>query len=125
MTLSLALPANPKPFVTALWRVAGSSLPGNRFSVSWRTYDPASELPSQVCSCPVNPAEFDKFSNDVLVGDFGDGRIKAFDLTSGEFLGQLRDNRGGPITINGLWTLTFGNGGLAGKTNRLFFAAGH
>jgi uncharacterized protein (TIGR03118 family) len=69
------------------------------------------------------PANFGKFSNDVLVGNFGDGRINAFDPT-GAFLDQLRDGNGNAITINGLWGLAFGNGGLAGATNTLFFAAG-
>jgi uncharacterized protein (TIGR03118 family) len=60
----------------------------------------------------------------VLVGNFGDGRINAFDPVTGDFLGQLRDESGNAITINGLWGLAFGNGGLAGDTNTLFFAAG-
>lgn len=70
------------------------------------------------------PANFGKFSNDVLVGNFGDGRINVFDPVSGAFLDQLRDGNGNAITINGLWGLAFGNGGLAGATNTLFFAAG-
>jgi uncharacterized protein (TIGR03118 family) len=70
------------------------------------------------------PANFGKFSNALLVGNFGDGRINAFDSSTGAFLGQLQDNQGQPISIEGLWTLTFGNGGLAGQTNDLFFSAG-
>jgi uncharacterized protein (TIGR03118 family) len=70
------------------------------------------------------PANFGQFSNDVLVGNFGDGRINAFDPSTGAFLDQLRDGNGNAITINGLWGLAFGNGGLAGNTNTLFFAAG-
>jgi len=72
------------------------------------------------------PAKFGKFSNDVLVGNFGDGRINAFDPASGAFLGQLLQDVNGnpPITINGLWGLAFGNGGLAGDTTTLFFASG-
>lgn len=69
------------------------------------------------------PANFGQFSNDVLVGNFGDGRINAFDVT-GAFLDQLRDGNGNAITINGLWGLAFGNGGRAGSANTLFFAAG-
>src|SRR5215469_5657452 len=52
------------------------------------------------------------------------GRINAFDPNTHAFLGQLQNNQGQPITIDGLWTITFGNGGLAGSTNTLFFAAG-
>ena len=70
------------------------------------------------------PAHFGKFSHDLLVGNFGDGRINAFDPSTGAFLGQLEDQSGAPITINGLWGLAFGNGGLAGATNTLFFASG-
>ena len=70
------------------------------------------------------PSNFGQFSNDMLVGDFGDGRINAFDPTSGAFLGQLTDQAGNPITIDGLWGLVFGNGTAAGLTNELFFTAG-
>ena len=72
----------------------------------------------------LSPANFGTFSKDVLVGDFGDGRINAFDPGTGTFLGQLQDQNGHPLTINGLWGLAFGNGGLAGDTHTLFFASG-
>lgn len=70
-----------------------------------------------------SPRNFGKFSDAILVGNFGDGRINAFD-ESGTFLGQLHDELGQPMTINGLWGLTFGNGALAGKRNHLLFTAG-
>jgi uncharacterized protein (TIGR03118 family) len=70
------------------------------------------------------PADFGRFSNDLLVGNFGDGRINAIDPATGDFLGQLRDQTNRPITIDGLWGLAFGNGGQAGPTNTLFFTAG-
>lgn len=70
------------------------------------------------------PADFGRFSNALLVGNFGDGRINAFDPVTGGFLGQLPDSSGNPIEIEGLWALAFGNGGDAGKTNELFFTAG-
>jgi uncharacterized protein (TIGR03118 family) len=69
------------------------------------------------------PSNFGQFSNDVLIGDFGDGRINAFTPT-GAFLGQLDGSNGQPLTIDGLWSLKFGNGALAGQTNQLFFTAG-
>jgi uncharacterized protein (TIGR03118 family) len=69
------------------------------------------------------PSNFGPFSNALLVGNFGDGRINAFDA-SDKFLGQLEEKKGNPITIEGLWSLTFGNGGLAGRTTDLFFTAG-
>jgi uncharacterized protein (TIGR03118 family) len=68
--------------------------------------------------------DFGKFSRALLVGNFGDGRINAFDFSSGAFLGQLDDQHGSPITISGLWGLTFGNGFEGGNSNVLFFAAG-
>jgi uncharacterized protein (TIGR03118 family) len=73
------------------------------------------------------PADFGRFSGDLLVGNFGDGRINAFEPQSNgrfEFRGQLRDNSGDAISIDGLWALGFGNGANAGPTNTLFFTAG-
>jgi uncharacterized protein (TIGR03118 family) len=72
----------------------------------------------------IAPANFGPLSHHVLVGNFGDGRINAFDPATGVFAGQLEDQHGNPITISGLWGLTFGNGGLAGQTTELFFTAG-
>jgi len=70
-----------------------------------------------------SPRNFGKFSDAILVGNFGDGRINALD-EAGNFLGQLHDELGQPMTINGLWGLAFGNGALAGKRNHLLFTAG-
>ena len=70
------------------------------------------------------PANFGEFSNDLLVGNFGDGRINAFDPVSGALLGSLTDPKGNPIIIDGLWGLLFGNGSQAGDPNTLFFTAG-
>ncbi len=70
------------------------------------------------------PANFGQFSNDLLVGNLGDGHINAFDPSTGAFLGQLADRNGNLITIEFLWALAFGNGGLAGRTNYLLFTAG-
>jgi uncharacterized protein (TIGR03118 family) len=69
------------------------------------------------------PSTFGAFHDDLLVGDFGDGRINAFDL-SGTFMGQLANANGVLLSINGLWGLAFGNGGTAGPTTTLFFASG-
>jgi uncharacterized protein (TIGR03118 family) len=70
------------------------------------------------------PANFGRFSGDLLVGNFGDGRINAVDPSTGDFLGQLRDANNSPITINGLWGLAFGNDANAGPKSTLFFTAG-
>ena len=70
------------------------------------------------------PPDFGEFSNDLLVGNFGDGRINAFDPMNGTFLGTLSDVKGSPIEIDGLWGLAFGNGGNGGRKDTLYFAAG-
>jgi uncharacterized protein (TIGR03118 family) len=70
------------------------------------------------------PASFGEFSQDLLVGNFGDGRINVFEPTTGQFLGQLDDAQGQPIVIQDLWGLEFGNGAGAGSTHTLFFSAG-
>ena len=70
------------------------------------------------------PAKFGAFSNDLLVGNFGDGTINAFDPLTGNLLGTVKDSRGNPIVIDGLWSLIFGNGGNGGEPNRLYFTAG-
>jgi uncharacterized protein (TIGR03118 family) len=70
------------------------------------------------------PANFGRFSNALLVGNFGDGKINAFDLPSGRFLGQLHVGEDKPLEIDGLWGIAFGNGVLNQPVNTLFFAAG-
>ena len=80
------------------------------------------------------PQGFGRFSGDLLVGNFGDGRIHAFDtaaLTSdgeSEAVGLLHSAAGKPIQIEGLWALQFGHGttavGATGLTTTLFFTAG-
>ncbi len=70
------------------------------------------------------PADFGPFSNDLLVGNFGDGHINVFNPDTGAFLGQLLDQAGDPIRIDGLWGIDFGNGNLAGERDKLFFASG-
>lgn len=70
------------------------------------------------------PGDFGKFSNDLLVGNFGDGTISAFDPSSGALLGAVLDASGNALSINGLWSITFGNGAGAGQPNELFFSAG-
>ena len=72
----------------------------------------------------VAPGNFGAFSHALLVGNFGDGRINAFNLDTGAFLGQFRKPNGQPLEIEGLWGLHFGNGGQGGAANLLFFTAG-
>ena len=72
----------------------------------------------------VAPGSFGLFANDLLVGNFGDGLINAFDPTTGALLGTLKDANGANLVNPGLWGLQFGNGGNGGNSNNLYFAAG-
>ncbi|HEV3024852.1 MAG TPA: TIGR03118 family protein, partial [Pirellulales bacterium] len=68
------------------------------------------------------PANFGAFGGDILIGNFGDGRVNAF-KSDGTFDGQLTDTSGNAISISGLRGLAFGNGVSAGNANTLFFTA--
>ena len=68
------------------------------------------------------PATFGAFANDVLIGNFGDGTINAYDAT-GHFIGQVTDTAGHVISNAGLWDMVFGAGGT-GDPNTLYFTAG-
>jgi uncharacterized protein (TIGR03437 family) len=72
----------------------------------------------------IAPANFGVFSDDLLVGNFGDGKINAFDPGTGVLLGTLDDPSGNAIVIQGLWALQAGNGGNGGDKNAVYFAAG-
>jgi uncharacterized protein (TIGR03118 family) len=72
----------------------------------------------------IAPATFGAFANDLLVGNFGDGTINAFNPTTGASLGPLMDQNGNVIAISGLWALLLGNGGSGGDANALYFTAG-
>jgi uncharacterized protein (TIGR03118 family) len=72
----------------------------------------------------IAPTGFGNFGNDLLIGNFGDGTINAFDPFTGNFIGQLDAANGMPLTNLGLWDLTFGNGGNGGSKSDLFFTAG-
>jgi uncharacterized protein (TIGR03118 family) len=74
------------------------------------------------------PSNFGTASGDLLVGNFGNGKVHAYDLSSGSgpatLVGTLSDTAGMPITIDGLWALGFGNDGNAGPSDSLYFTAG-
>jgi uncharacterized protein (TIGR03118 family) len=70
------------------------------------------------------PADFGEFAGRLLIGNFGDGTISAFDAASGKKVGILSDANGDPIVIPGLWGIGFGNGLQNQPTSTLFFAAG-
>jgi uncharacterized protein (TIGR03118 family) len=69
------------------------------------------------------PQGFGAASGALLIGNFGDGRINAYDPVSGRFLGALRSSHGRRIDIDGLWALEFGNG-VIGTPQTLLFTAG-
>ncbi len=70
------------------------------------------------------PHDFGPLSNALLVGNFGDGSIHAYNPEDGTLMGAVTDANGAPLLIPGLWALEFGNGGGAGPRNKLFFTAG-
>ncbi len=72
----------------------------------------------------IAPSSFGRFSGDLLVGNFGDGRINAYDPTTGAFVDALDGLDGNPLSIDGLWALTIGNGGSGGSPDALYFTAG-
>jgi uncharacterized protein (TIGR03118 family) len=81
----------------------------------------------------VSPCNFGKFSNDVLVGNFGDSHVSAFGPLTGKFLGQLSDANGTPLVLTGgfvdtdtkgLWGITFGNGAGGAAKSILCFTSG-
>ena len=85
----------------------------------------------------VAPAGFGQFSGALLVGNFGNSHVNAFDLRTDKFLGQLTGPNGKPLVLNGgfqntttpgdtkgLWTIAFDNGVSNGQTNAMYFTSG-
>jgi len=70
------------------------------------------------------PKDFGALSNCLLVGNFGDGRVLAYNLETGVYVDVMRDADGKPFEIDGLWGMLFGNGVTLGYTNHMYFAAG-
>jgi len=72
----------------------------------------------------IAPAEFGLFGGALLVGNFTDGKINAFNATTGAALGTLNDTNGNPIAIPGLWSLNFGGGADSEDSGTLYITAG-
>jgi len=108
-------------------------------------YDPNGTLIQRVASrgsldspwgVTVAPAGFGQFSGALLVGNFGNSHVNAFDLRTGKFLGQLSGPDGKPLVLNGgfqnpdprdtkgLWGIAFDNGVSNGHPNTMYFTAG-
>jgi uncharacterized protein (TIGR03118 family) len=71
----------------------------------------------------IAPPSFHELAGSLLVGNFGDGTISAFDPTSGAFKGKLLGLDGLPLAFGDLWALTPGNGAAAGDTQKIYFTA--
>ena len=77
------------------------------------------------------PSGFGELSGKLLIGNFGDGKINAFDPVTGGTSVALNKSNGQPMVIDGLWALKFGNGSptgspptMGGASNTLYFTAG-
>jgi len=70
------------------------------------------------------PPDFGQLGGTLWIGNFGNGHINAYNVDSGEFIDKVRDPEGKAILIDGLWTITFGNGGNGGGVDTLYFTAG-
>jgi uncharacterized protein (TIGR03118 family) len=105
--------AGPGNGYVDVYDTAGTLL--RRFAARGRLNSPWGVAPA--------PQGFGPASGALLIGNFGDGRINAYDPVSARFLGALRDRRGQRIAIDGLWALEFGNG-VIGTTQSLLFTAG-
>jgi uncharacterized protein (TIGR03118 family) len=104
--------------------------PGNGFVA---VYDASGNLLSTLISqgalnspwgLAVAPAGFGSFGGDLLVGNFGDGMINVFNISTGAFIATLDDANGMPLINQGLWSLAFGNGAGGAGTGTLFITAG-
>jgi uncharacterized protein (TIGR03118 family) len=70
------------------------------------------------------PTSFGQFGGDILIGNFLNGEINAFDPVNGGYLGTLDGSNGNPIADPGLWALEFRTGGTGDNPNTLYFTAG-
>ena len=120
-------------FVTYAWRapVDGNDSPhGGYVDEFTRAGTLVARLPRAALNEPWGlaraPAGFGRFGGDLLVGNFGDGTIAAYRRSGSgwQFVDHLRGRDHEPISVNGLWSLAFGNGAMAGSKRTLFFTAG-
>lgn len=107
----------------------------NRFASGTAAGGTLTELNSPI-GMAIAPSGFGphgEFGGALLVGNFGSSQVSAFNLKTGQFLGQLSDAQGNPLVLNGgfsetnpkgLWGIAFGNGHGGADPNTLFFAAG-
>ncbi len=72
----------------------------------------------------IAPPGFGPFGGDLLVANFGDGTIVAYDRATHTFIDFLRDATGDPVSIDGIWGIVFGNGVSLGDAHAMYYAAG-
>ncbi|MCL2428420.1 MAG: TIGR03118 family protein [Alphaproteobacteria bacterium] len=72
----------------------------------------------------IAPSSFGQFAGALLVGNFGDGTIGAYNPSTGAFMGTLLGANSDPLNLGDLWTLTAGNGAGAGSQDALYFTTG-
>ncbi len=72
----------------------------------------------------IAPGSFGALAGSLLVGNFGDGHISAYNLATDSFMGQVDGANGQALAIDGLWGLSVGNDGGAGSSQSLYFTAG-
>jgi len=70
------------------------------------------------------PSDFGNLSHDIIIGNFGDGRVNAYDASTGAFQATAITSGNVPLVIPGLWSLVFGNDTAGAAHNQLFFTAG-
>jgi uncharacterized protein (TIGR03118 family) len=70
------------------------------------------------------PGNFGSMSGAILIGNFGDGMINAFNASSGQSMGPVKGPNGSPIVEPGVWGIAFGNDLSNQPSSTLFFAAG-
>jgi uncharacterized protein (TIGR03118 family) len=72
----------------------------------------------------IPPAGFGSLAGDLLVGNFGDGTINAYNFATGAFIDQMKDQTGAPITNASLWDMVFDSSGTTGDPNTMYMTAG-
>lgn len=100
--------------IVDIYSTSGSFI--SRFSSSGALYAP--------WGMTLAPSTFGSFGGDILIGNFGNGEINAFDPVTGAFLGALDGENGQPIVNDFLWALDFRTGGTGVDPNALYFTAG-
>ena len=111
----------------AFGAVAEFDLDGNfirRFTTSLDTDPFADSELRGPWGLAIAPSSFGSLAGKMLVSNFSDGTIAAFDLASGAFSDFVRGDDGSPLIVDGIWGIAFGNGVGLGDSNALYYAAG-